>query len=290
MTKINPTDVRWVFFGTPDLAVNVLNELEEAGLIPTVVVTAPDRPRGRGMHMQPTPVKQWAEEHSIDVLTPEKVTPEFIAELANTEWDVFVVMAYGLILPQALLDIPHHGTVNLHPSLLPKLRGASPIRSAILTDIPEAVGISIMLMDAKMDHGPIIAQASVEPEEWPAHGLLMDQLLTHEGGKFLAEVLPAWLSGEITPQEQDHAAATFAKKFTKEDMEIDLSADAYHNLLKIRAFEGMPNAHTFVEHDGKRIRVQIVDAHIENGKLILDTVKPEGKGEMSYTEFMQSIN
>jgi methionyl-tRNA formyltransferase len=301
---IDPANVRFVFFGTPALAVNILNELEAAGFSPALVVTTPDKPRGRGQHMQPTPVKEWATTRDIDVVTPEKIDADFVNELKNTEWDMFIVMAYGLILPKALIDIPAHGTLNVHPSLLPKLRGASPIRSAILTDARDAVGVTIMLMDEKMDHGPIVSQLTIELDEWPARGTELDELLTHQGGPLLARTIPHWLAGEITPFEQDHSAATFSKKFTKDDMHIDLSGEgsrseadkrraAYANLCNIHAFEGFPGAYTFFEKDessaNRRIRVTILEAHLsEDGSLVIDTVKPEGKSAMPYDEFIKT--
>ncbi|MCI0542427.1 methionyl-tRNA formyltransferase, partial [bacterium] len=122
---------QFIFFGTPDFAVGVLEELEKKGLLPSFVVTAPDKPKGRGLVLTPPPVKVWAEARGIKILQPEKLDQNFIAELKKYSWDLFVVAVYGKIIPKEILLLPKHGALNVHPSLLPRLRGASPIQSAI---------------------------------------------------------------------------------------------------------------------------------------------------------------
>ncbi len=186
------------------------------------------------------------------------------------------MFAYGKILPQALLDIPQYGTINLHPSLLPKLRGPSPMRSAILNDEKET-GVSVMLIDDKMDHGQILAQEKVVFEEWP-HAHEVEERLMLSGAKLLAATVPAYLAGEIVPQEQDDSQATYCSLFKKEDALLDLSDDPYQNFLKIRAFEGWPNAY-FI-HNGKHIK--ITEATFANGTLTIEKVIPEGGKEMDY--------
>jgi methionyl-tRNA formyltransferase len=277
---------RIVFFGTPQFSAQILNELEEKGIVPTLIVASPDKPKGRKLVMTPPETKVWAEARGIDVLQPAKITDEFIDELGNTEWDLFIVASYGKILPQRLLDLPKKGVLNVHPSLLPRLRGASPIRSAILEDEKET-GVTIMLIDAEMDHGPIVAQARVEVEAWPPKASLLEALLAHTGGELLAEVIPLWLLGKITPEEQDHDKATFTKKIKKEDALIDLSADAYQNLLKIKAYDGWPEAYFITQRNGKDIRVKIIDAELVDGKLVPTRVVPEGKKEMDYKDFVR---
>lgn len=279
-----------VFFGTPTFATSILDELKAAGIYPSILVTTPDAPSGRNLVLTPPPVKVWGEREQIPILQPDSLTnPDDIAPLLNTEWDLFIVASYGKILPPAVFNAPRHGTINVHPSLLPKFRGASPIRSAILED-ERATGVSIMLLDEKMDHGPILAQARIELEEseWPPRGTLFDELMAHAGGQLLAETIPAWLAGEITPEEQDHTKATFSHKITKAMGEIDLADDPYKNLLKIRAFDGWPGTYFFHEHNGKRIRVKIIDARLaDDGSLKILRVVPEGKKEMSYEDFMR---
>ena len=278
-------EYKFVFFGTPNVAVRVLDALEAHECIPALIVTAPDRPRGRGHEMQPSAVKNWAESRDIDVITPESLADaDLAAELGNSEWDFFVTAAYGKIIPKNILDIPRKGSLNVHPSLLPKFRGPSPIMSALLSDARET-GVTIMLMDEGMDTGPIVSAAriEIEKEDWPMQGKMLEDLLSTEGGNLLAEVISEWMQGAITPEVQNDAEATYTKKFTPEDARIDLSADAYQNLLKIRAFDTNPRAH-FIDESGKR--VIILDAKIgEDGSLQLLQVIPEGKKEMAFEEY-----
>lgn len=274
----------FAFFGTPSLSVHVLDALESHGMVPALVITAPDRPQGRGLTLTPSPVKQWALERSIDVLTPETLKDEnFLAELENTEWDLFVVAMYGKIIPKRVLDMPKKGCLNVHPSLLPKFRGPSPVLSAILAD-ERATGVTIMELVEKMDAGPIVSQARIELEEeqWPPKGSEFEQLLATEGGNLLAETIPHWLSGAIEPEQQDESLATYTKKFTSEDALIDLNGNSREQLLKIRAFDKSPRAH-FMTPEGKRVIV--TDARIEDGKLKILRVIPEGKKEMDYRDF-----
>lgn len=287
-------DTSIVFFGTPLFAVHTLNALEERGITPDIVVTAPDKPAGRGLELTPPPVKQWAEDREILVLQPtslktENISPEnteAMSLILNSEWDLFIVSAYGKLLRKEVLNVPRKGVLNVHPSLLPKFRGASPIESQILAD-EKNVGVSIMLLDEEMDHGPLLAQASITPEEWPLKASLLEELLATEGGTLLAEVIPEWLAETITPSEQDHALATFTKKITKEDGEISLSDDGYQNYLKFCAYDGWPGTYFFMEKSGKKMRIKITEASYEHGKFIPVLVIPEGKKEMKYEDFIR---
>jgi methionyl-tRNA formyltransferase len=158
----------------------------------------------------------------------------------------------------------------------------------ILTDEKET-GVSVMLLDEEMDHGPILAQASVEIENWPPRAPILEGILAQEGGILLAEVLPLWVEGKIDSKEQDHNSATVCSFLKKENAEINLSDDPNQTLLKIRAYEGWPGAFTFFERNGKRIRVVITNAHIDNtGNLVVESVIPEGKREMEYKDFLLS--
>lgn len=271
---------RFAFFGTSHIAVYVLNALAETALLPQLVVTQPPKPKGRGLGTQPTQAEVWARAHDIPVAYDAK-------EFENGEWDVAIVVDYGNFLPKQLLDIPKHGFLNVHPSLLPRLRGASPMRSAILND-EKQTGVTIMLVTEGMDEGPIVAQKKIDVTPWPIGNAALENILVPEGGKLLAQILPQWVAGEVDAHEQNHDVATYAEKIAKEDGLLDLNADAYKNLLKIRAYEGWPGTYTFFERGGKRIRVGILDAHSANGKLVIDRVKPEGKKEMTYEEFARS--
>jgi len=279
----------FAFFGTPHFSVVVLNALEANGMLPALVVTAPDRARGRGLEVGPSPAKAWAIERGIDVVTPATLKDEaFAAELSNTQWDVFGVAAYNKLIPENVLDIPKHGCLNVHPSLLPKFRGPSPALSAILAD-ERITRVSVMLINEKMDEGPVVAQARIalDEEAWPPKGSEFEELLAQEGGNLLAETIPFWIKGQITPEPQDNNEATFSKKFSSGDALVDLSGDARKEFLKIRAFDKNPRAFCSMERNGKKIRVIITDATIEDGKLKLLKVIPEGKKEMPYEDFVR---
>ena len=284
------SSIPFVFFGTGQIAAGALVAMEEFGAIPALVVSAPDKPAGRGRAIAPSAVALWASQRGIEVLKPEKLDDKFISKLeaqSSGLMPVFVVIDYGAFLPKRLLEMPERGILNMHPSLLPRLRGPSPIRSAILND-EKNTGVSVMLVDEAMDHGPLVAQKKVAIAHWPPLGRELDGILAREGGKLLAEIVPHWAAGEIEAREQNHDIATYSQKFSKVDGLLDLArGDAYQNLLKIRAFEGWPSTYAFFEKGGKRIRVQILEAHIENAGLVVDTVKPDGKKEMHYVDFVR---
>ncbi len=213
-------------------------------------------------------------------------TKDLPDELYNTEWDFILVCSYGKILPKKLLDLPRKGVINIHPSLLPKYRGPSPYVSNILAD-ERTVGVSVMLLEEKMDTGPILAQARIEIEEadWPPQGLVLSQMLFTEGINLLAEVLPDYLSGTLTPTPQDEAQATYTKKFTDADALLDLT-NPRESYLKIKAFDKSPRAH-FITDKGKR--VVVTDAAWQDGQLEILKVLPEGKKEMPYADYLRGM-
>lgn len=277
---------KYVFFGTDEFAIIILEKLKEAHMLPALIVATPDKPQGRGHILTPPPVKEWALENDLDIIQPEKLDQEELDILFNTEWDLFVVASYGKIIPKNVLEIPKYKTLNVHPSLLPKFRGASPIESTILAD-DRHTGVTIMQMDEKMDHGPVVMQASIVPEEWPLSAEALHQLLAEVGGDVLVETIPDWIKGELTPEPQDDSLATYTKKIKKDDAKINFEDDPYQNLLKICAYEMWPGAFFFTERHGKEIRVRITDAELENGKLAIKRVVPEGKKEMDYQDFLR---
>lgn len=273
--------ITFVFFGTDDFSVTVLDELKGAGFLPSLIVTTQDKPKGRGLRLSPSPAKQWAEENNIPVaeLTPD--VGDFKHRVSVSATDLFIVASYGKIIPKAVLDIPKHGALNVHPSLLPKYRGASPIESQILADEKE-VGVTIMKMDEKMDHGPIVAQSKLAPDvdrQQTSGAAGLRKELAEIGGRLLAETIPKWVAGEIKAIPQDERKATYTKKFAKKDGEIDLAGNAYQNFLKIRAYEGSVGTY-FLRGT---TRVIIKDARFENNKLVITRVVPEGKKEMDYS-------
>jgi methionyl-tRNA formyltransferase len=257
--------------------------------VPSLIIASPDKPVGRKKELQPQPTKIWAEEHTISCIQPENFK-EIPPELEEGVWDAFIVVYYSKILPKRVLDIPERGTLNLHPSLLPKLRGPSPIKTAILEDMREA-GVTIIELDPEMDHGPILAQARVEipTEDWPVTGSTLRELLSNVGADLLIETIPQWLNNAILPEEQDHEKATFTKKITKEDGLINLDDDHYKNYLKIQAFDEWPGTYFFIEKDGKKVRVKITEAEYKDKKLTIKRVILEGKKEMAYKDLIRGV-
>ena len=281
------------FFGGEPLGVPTLEELKVAGIIPDLVVCNPDRPSGRGLKLTPPPVKNWAVENSIEVFQPNSYKDQADLErLTGETWDLFVVVAYNSILPGWLLELPKHGVLNVHPSLLPKLRGASPIRTAIMDDRREDIGVTVMLMDEEMDHGPILDQlvVPISDENWPVSGPELDAALANAGGALLASAIPSWLTGAIEPQEQDHAAATYTKRLIKEQAELTLDPInlptgelAFEMFLKIQAFAGLCDCY-FIHKD---TRVKIKTAELtDTGELRLLRVIPAGKAEMDFSDYL----
>lgn len=285
-------DITCAFFGGEPLAVPVLEALKKAEIVPKLIITNPDRKSGRSQELTSPPAKEWAQKHNIPVYQPTSFKEQGMHHLLeDSSWDVFLVAAYNMILPKWLIDIPEHGTLNLHPSLLPKLRGASPIRSAILEDIRET-GVSIMHMDEQMDHGPIIAQEkiTIDPSNWPLRGKELDNLLTHTGSELFVQTIPAWINGTVAENPQDHTKATYTKKFTKEDGLIDITDDPYTNLLKIRAFDGAPGTYFFIKTPKGNLRVKIIDAKLSpKNTLHILRIIPEGKKEILYEEFIRNF-
>lgn len=287
--------IHWAFFGSSHFSVLVLNKLEVLGPLPNLVVTTPDKPRGRGLEITSGEVRVWAEQRNIPVFAPATLkTGEVFEELktlgANSgtdSWDVFLVASYGKIVPKNILDMPRTGTLNIHPSLLPKFRGPTPLESAILSEEETETGVTIMKIDEAVDHGPIVDQVVVPISDWPPYYADLENLLAEEGAALFAEILPEWLTGTIAAQEQEHALATFTKKFEKSESQINLTETPEKNLRKIRAFSGKNSAFYIEEKTGKRVIV--ARAKIASGVLLLERVKPEGKNEMGFEDYKRGL-
>ncbi|MBX4210656.1 methionyl-tRNA formyltransferase [Candidatus Parcubacteria bacterium] len=279
--------ISFVFFGTSEFAVYVLDELKNKGFVPKLLVTQPDKPQGRKLIPTPSPVKIWAKKNGISILEPLKFDSEFFSTLNAERQSLFIVASYGKIIPDEILNIPPLKTLNVHPSLLPKLRGASPLQTAILTE--EKTGVSIMRLDAEMDHGPIIAQKEITISPWPPRVDILEETLGREGGKLLADTIPDWEGGKLKEKPQDHNKATYTTKISKDDGLLDLNNDSFINYKKIQAYYGWPGAYFFAENKGKKMRVIVKDATYSNGELEITRVIPEGKNEMSYADFKKWI-
>lgn len=299
--------IKIVFMGSPEFALPSLRALTGANDYEVVgVVTQPDRASGRGREVKMPPVKTLVLELGIPIMQPEKLrAPEAMQQLKLWSPDLVVVAAFGQILKQDVLDLPRHGCLNVHASLLPRWRGAAPINAAILHG-DEETGVTIMKMDAGLDTGAMLAKKSMRlPPDGTAG--TVTSTLSRLGADLLIETLPRWLAGEIQPTPQDDALSTYAPMMKKEDGRLDFSRDVNELERQVRALNPWPGA--FMEFDGAMLKIhrarvgQIVNlSHYEVGQrltqanqpavgarggvLILDEVQPAGKKSMSGKSFL----
>ncbi|MDP2676630.1 MAG: methionyl-tRNA formyltransferase [bacterium] len=317
-----------IFFGTSEFGIPALEALKKADAAPVLIISTPDKPKGRKLQLSPSPIKEWAEKNGIETIAPAKLNnPEVSQTLQTKKPDLFVVASYGKVLPKEILDIPRKGTINIHPSLLPQFRGPSPIQTAILEDVE--TGVTLMLTDEEIDHGPILVSSKLKAQSSKPTYKDLEKELAELGARMLIETLPKWMVDEIIPQEQDHTHATFTKKISKEDGRINWQEPAEIIERKIRAFNPWPGTYAFwrrpqtnadetrtyaEKKQQKNLRVIITKAtilkesvshnthppgtviKIKNGELavaasdallVIETLKPEGKNEMSGKDFLK---
>ena len=295
-----------VFMGTPDFAAVCLEALYRAGHEILAVVTQPDRPRGRKKEPEPSEVKQMALLHGTPVLQPERIrNADQIEKLRAYAADLFVVAAFGQILPVEILTMPRLGCINVHASLLPKYRGAAPIQQAIL-DGEEQTGVTIMQMAEGLDTGDILASRSVRIREDETGGSLFD-VLSQVGAKLLTETIPRLEAGSITPIPQDESRASYVKMLRKEDGRMDFSRSAEELERRIRGLSPWPGA--FCEYEGKKLRLwkaAVTDIAVSSrepgrilaadrdgirvacgqGVLCILELQPEGKKRMTSRDYL----
>lgn len=269
--------MRVVFWGTPDFALPTLGALLGEGHDVVAAVTQPDRPQGRGRSLAPPPVKEFAEAEKIPVLQPEKARdPAFVTELEALEPELNVVVAYGQILSRALLAVPERGSVNLHPSLLPELRGAAPINWAIIRGY-DVTGVSTMRMSEQLDAGPILRQVT-EPILPGETATDLTVRLSELGAEIMIETLALLEMGELEEQPQDDDAATYAPLIGREEARVDWAEPAESVSNQIRGLDAVPGAWTLLNDDAevKVYRPVPADAvHAEPGAApgtVLETV------------------
>ncbi len=263
-----------VFMGTPEFALPALRALIARHRV-TGVVTMPDRPAGRGLAPRISPVKALALEHDLPLLQPRSLRrDEAINALAEWQADLYIVAAFGLILPQRVLDLPPRGSLNIHASLLPRWRGAAPIQAAIRAGDAQS-GVSLMLMDAGLDSGPVLAQRAIPLAPDETAQSLHDRLATM-GAELLIECLPDWLEGRLAPQPQDETRVTLAPQLRREDGRIDWSQPAENIERQIRAFTPWPGSHC--DWDGRQLK--IIEADVIPGSAAPGQVisLPDGVG------------
>jgi len=266
----------FLYFGTPKVASDTLEILIGHDFTPRVVITSPDAPRGRGLELTPSETKTVALAHSISVLTPAELGAETIQEIRSYGCDYAVCVAYGKIFPEELIAAFPKGVLNVHYSLLPKHRGATPLEGALLAG-DEVTGVTIQKMVRELDAGDVIAQRSTPIGDEETARELRPRLI-ELGAELLAETLPAFEQGEIIPVPQDVSLASRSGKFKKEDGLLDLTAPTQPNWNKYRAYADSIGTY-FFENDK---RMKITKASLTNGKFIIERVIPEGRNEISY--------
>lgn len=293
----------YVFFGTSDFAVLILQELLDSNYIPDLIITTPNMPAGRKKLLTPPPIKSFVFEKklNIPVLQPEKLTAEFLSEVIRLNPKLFIVAAYGKILPERLLKIPTLGALNVHPSLLPLYRGPSPVQTAVLNG-ENTTGVTIMLVDKEMDHGPILAQEEYKIPEHISY-VELHNMLAKIGAKLLLRAIPDFTQDQITPKFQEDAKATYTRILKKEDGKIDWHAKAVYIDRQVRALYPWPG--TFTLFKGKVLKVlksNILSRHGDPGKvfqtedrklavftgedaLVLEMIQLEGGKPMDSKEF-----
>lgn len=294
-----------IFMGTPDFAVGTLRSLAEAGHEITLVVSQPDKPKGRGHAMVPTPVKAVAEELGIPVFQPVKIR-EAKDVLEKTEADVCVVAAFGQIIPASILHMKKYGCINVHASLLPKYRGAAPIQWAVIDGEKES-GVTIMQMDEGLDTGDMLAKAIVPLDEKETGGSLFDKL-SEAGGRLCVETLAKLEKGEITPEKQGESPTAYASMLDKKMGNIDWNKSAVVIERLVRGLNPWPSAYTHL--DGKTLKIWACDAlpqsaskgesgeilevtkdaiHVQTGDgiLVLREIQLAGKARMDAGAFLR---
>lgn len=275
--------MNFVFFGTPRFAAIVLKKLVDAGLKPAALVCNPDEPVGRKKILTAPPTKIIAQADDIPVFQPKKLS-EIKNELRNINADVFVVAAYNKIISEEIINIPKFKTIGVHPSLLPSYRGPSPIQTVILNGDKET-GVDLFLIDREIDHGPVLSSKKCSISEKDGYETL-EEKLAGLGAELLIENLPKYLSGKLEGKEQDHSKATFTKKFSTENGKVDLEKDPPESIFnKIRALNPDPGIFSFIKTKNGEKRIKLLEAELEEGKLHLLKVQPEGKKSMSFKDF-----
>ena len=301
--------MRYIFFGTSEFARIILQELLQSDMRPILVVTQPPKPKGRKQILFPSPVQILAEQNHLPFLTPPKLDDEnFLQTVKNLQPDFALLTAYGKIIPQTLLSLPPKGFLNLHPSLLPKWRGATPIQSTILAG-DKKTGVTLFLMDEQIDHGPMIANSKFKIQNSKLTYGELSKELAILGAKLIIETLPQWLEGKITPLPQDESLATYCHKITPEDEKINWRTSAEEVDRKVRALNPNPGVYTMTQKkvikiikgfptvDNKLSTIKQIGEDFEyekkmaikcgKGVYVVETLKPAGKITMTSENFLR---
>lgn len=296
--------------GTSNFAKEILDSIVREKYQVLAIITQPDKKVGRKQEIKIGPVKEFSDRQKIPVLEPKKLDGEMIETLKNLDPDLIIVTAYGKMIPKEILEIPRYKSINVHPSMLPEFRGPSPIQNAILSGKKET-GITIMLMDEKMDHGDILAQTKIkiDPNE---NAETLSKRIVELSANLLLETITNWIEKKIKPQKQDDSKATYCQLIEREDGHIFWNEKAVEIYNKFRAFTPWPGIFTAWEKDGHIIRLKLVNIKIQEkdpeekyevgevfrlnskeigvktakGVIVLEEVQLEGKNPLKINEFL----
>lgn len=273
---------KFVFFGSPRFARIALEQMINAGMKPVLVVCNPDRPAGRKLVITAPETKVLAEKHNIEVFQPESlkdIPPAGGWPIDWAEIDFSIVAAYSQIIPKSIIELPRFETLGIHPSWLPKYRGASPIQSVLING-EELTAVTIYQMDEKLDHGPTLWGKPIEIAKNETY-LSLEEKLAIEGGKGMAEIANDFMAGKIEAREQNHEIATFTKKFETKDGEVDMAKhSAIEIYRKIQALNPEPGVYTFNFPSREKKRVKLLEAQMKDGELKVTKIQEAGKNPM----------
>lgn len=288
---MNNKNIKYIFWGAGPLAESSLYILYKNDLIPSLVITTPDKKSGRKMELKENIIKAWCESKNIKCWQPENLKNLDIKNSPlSGDFDVAIVASYPKILKEEILKIPKYETLNIHPSRLPEYRGPSPIQSALL-DGKDNTAVSIIKLDKEVDHGPILIQKDIEILNEDNNEIL-ERKCGALGGELILEILEHYLEGNLKLKEQDHKKTTFTRKFDKKEGEINLNDNAEILQNKFKAF--LPHISIFfkINHNNKEIRVKITKINLnkdfakdKTAKEIIEKVIPEGKSEINFKDF-----
>jgi methionyl-tRNA formyltransferase len=289
---MNDKNIKYIFFGSGPLAESALYSLYKNNIIPSIVVTSPNKRTGRDLILQRNIISIWCESKNINCWQPETLKNLDInsSPIGKEKFDVGIIVSYPKILKKEIIDLPKSGCLNIHPSLLPKYRGPSPIQTALLNG-EEKIGISIMKLDEEVDHGAILIQTEMEIKEEDTNEKV-ERKAGDFGGEMLAQILDHYIDGSLKLIDQDHSKATHTRKFEKKEGKIKLDDAAESVQNKFKALLPHIPIFFFIKHKDKKLRIKVNDIeltrNLAKNKLAKDIIKkvtPEGKSEMSFSEF-----